>query len=154
MQGFALILISNVCVCVVHLHLYLYIHLCGYIYICITLCICTYVFTCTQMHTCVFVYTHAYICVFVHVCVQRLRDQRMVFIYLSIYFWLCWIFVARGAFSSRSERGTTLQLPCTGLSLRWLLLLQSVGSRAHRLQQLWYLSTYGIFWTGDQTLVP
>ena len=29
---------------------------------------------------------------------------------------------------------TFLQLRCTSLSLRWLLLVQSTGSRAHRLQ--------------------
>ena len=31
----------------------------------------------------------------------------------------------------------TLQLWCTGFSSQWLLLLQSMDSRAHRLQQLW-----------------
>ena len=42
--------------------------------------------------------------------------------------WLCWVFLAVGAF---------LELRCTGFSLRWLLWLQSTGSRALGCQQLW-----------------
>ena len=37
-------------------------------------------------------------------------------------------------FSPVAARGSTLQLWCTSLSLRWLLLVQSTGSRAHGLQ--------------------
>ena len=37
------------------------------------------------------------------------------------------------AFSSCSEQGTTLQLQGAGFSLRWRLLLQSMGSRMHQL---------------------
>ena len=94
------------------------------------------------MHTFVFVYTHAYICVFVHVCVQRLRDQRMVFIYLSMYFRLCSIFVARRAFSSQGKsEGLLSSCSGVGFSLQWLPLLPSTGSRAHGIQQLWFLDS-------------
>ena len=49
----------------------------------------------------------------------------------SVYFWLFWIFVAESAFL---WLGLHLWLPCTGFSLRWLLLLQSTGSRACKLE--------------------
>ena len=35
----------------------------------------------------------------------------------------------------------THQMWCTGLSLQWLLLLQSRGSRVHGLQQLWHMGS-------------
>ena len=45
------------------------------------------------------------------------------------FFWLCWVFVAaRGLSLVAVNRGYSL-LPCVGFSLRWLLLLQSTGSR-------------------------
>ena len=48
-----------------------------------------------------------------------------LFIYLFIYFGPCWVFVAaRGLFSSCGE-GDYYSLRCTGVSLWWLLLLQS-----------------------------
>ena len=48
---------------------------------------------------------------------------------LFIYFWLHWVFVAaRGLSLVAASRGYS-SLRCTGLSLRWLLLLQSTGSR-------------------------
>ena len=56
-----------------------------------------------------------------------------------VYFWLCFVFIAARAF---------LQLQCTGSSLQWLLLLQSTGSRVHKLnncgtwaQSLWLLGS-------------
>ena len=51
------------------------------------------------------------------------------YIYLFIYFWLCWVFVvARGLSLVAVCRGYSL-LQCACFSLRWLLLLRSVGSR-------------------------
>ena len=47
---------------------------------------------------------------------------------LFIYFWLPGSLGCTWAFSSCSERGYSL-LRCTGFSLRWLLLLQTTGSR-------------------------
>ena len=35
-------------------------------------------------------------------------------------------------------------LQCAGFSLQWLLLLGTVGSRAHRLQQLWDVGSVGV----------
>ena len=50
-------------------------------------------------------------------------------IYLFIYFWLHWVFVAaRGLSLVAASRGSS-SLQCTGFSLRWLLLLRSMGSR-------------------------
>ena len=50
------------------------------------------------------------------------------FIYF-IYFWLHWVFVAaRGLSLVAASRGYS-SLQCVGFSLRWLLLLQSTGSR-------------------------
>ena len=53
-----------------------------------------------------------------------------------IYFWLCWVFIAVWAFLQLRQAGATLQLQCACFSLQWLLLLQSTGPRALRLQQL------------------
>ena len=51
------------------------------------------------------------------------------FFNLFIYFWLHWVFVAaRGLSLVVVSRGYS-SLRCTGFSLRWLLLLQSTGSR-------------------------
>ena len=50
-------------------------------------------------------------------------------LFLFIYFWLCWVFVAaRGLSLVAVSRGYS-SLQCAGFSLRWLLLLQSAGSR-------------------------
>ena len=54
-------------------------------------------------------------------------------------------------FFQLSQAGTTLQLQCSGFSLRWLLLWQSTGSRA---QGLSCPEACGIFWTRDQTVSP
>ena len=49
--------------------------------------------------------------------------------FYSFYFWLRWVFVAvPGLALVATSRGYSL-LRCTGFSLRWLLLLQSTGSR-------------------------
>ena len=50
-------------------------------------------------------------------------------IYLFIYFWLRWVFVAAHRLSLvAASRGSSL-LQSVGFSLQWLLLLQSTGSR-------------------------
>ena len=61
-----------------------------------------------------------------------------------IYFWLRWVFVAAHGLSLVAVRGSYSLLWCTGFSLRWLLLFQSMGSRCTgfstcgtRAQQLW-----------------
>ena len=48
---------------------------------------------------------------------------------LFIYFWLCWVFVAAHGLSLVVASGGYSSLRCAGFSLRWLLLLQSTGSR-------------------------
>ena len=48
------------------------------------------------------------------------------FIYL---FWLCWVFVATHRLSLVAASGGYSSLRCAGFSLRWLLLLWSMGSR-------------------------
>ena len=50
------------------------------------------------------------------------------FIYLFIYFWLRLVFVAAHGISLVAVSGGYSLLPCTGFSLRWLLLLQSPGA--------------------------
>ena len=53
-----------------------------------------------------------------------------LFIVLFIYyFWLCWVFVAAHGLSLVAVSGGYSLLWCTSFSLRWLLLLQSTGSR-------------------------
>ena len=59
------------------------------------------------------------------------------FLILFIYFQLCCVFIARGAFLQLWRVGTTLSLPCAGFSFQWFLLLWSTGSRACGLQELW-----------------
>ena len=50
-------------------------------------------------------------------------------LFILFYFWLCWVFVAvHGLSLVAASRGYS-SLRCTGFSLRWLLLLQSTGSR-------------------------
>ena len=66
--------------------------------------------------------------------------QRTLFFTCIHLCWLCWVFTAARAFSDCSERGCSCT-GCPGSSLQWLLLLQSVGSRASRLQQLQFVSS-------------
>ena len=46
-----------------------------------------------------------------------------------IYFWLHWVFIAARGLSLTAGSGSYSSLWCTGFSLRWLLLLRSMGSR-------------------------
>ena len=48
---------------------------------------------------------------------------------LFIYFWLCWVFVAARRLSLVVASRGYSSLRCVGFSLRWLLLLRSMGSR-------------------------
>ena len=45
------------------------------------------------------------------------------------YLWLSWVFVAMHGLSLVAASGRYSSLRCRGFSLRWLLLLQSTGSR-------------------------
>ena len=49
--------------------------------------------------------------------------------FLFIYFWLCWVFVAARGLSLVAVSGGYSSLRCVGLSLWWLLLLRSMGSK-------------------------
>ena len=71
---------------------------------------CTAILARTQQVTCFFIYLK-------------------IFIYLFIYFWLSWVFVAAcGLPLVAASRGYS-SLRCAGFSLQWLLLLRSTGSR-------------------------
>ena len=54
---------------------------------------------------------------------------KNLFIYLFIYFWLCWVFVSAQGLSLVAASGGHSSSRCTGLSLSWPLLLRSTGSR-------------------------
>ena len=57
------------------------------------------------------------------------RGHSFLFIYLFIYYWLCWVFVSvRGLSLFAVSRGHSSSR-CTGLSLLQPLLLRSTGSR-------------------------
>ena len=66
-----------------------------------------------------------------------------------VYFWLCGILIAEcGLFSSCGEQGL-LSGYGTGFSLQWLLLLQSMGSRVLRLQQLQHMGSAALQYVGS-----
>ena len=48
---------------------------------------------------------------------------------LFIYFWLHWVFIAAHGLSLVAVSGAYSLLRCAGFSLRWLLLLRSMGFR-------------------------
>ena len=52
-----------------------------------------------------------------------------LFIYLFIYFWLCWVFVSVLGLSPVAASGDHSSSRCAGLSLSQPLLLRSTGSR-------------------------
>ena len=71
-----------------------------------------------------------------------------LFIYLFIYFWLRWVFVAVHGLSLIAATKGYSSLWCAGFSLRWLFLLWSMGSRCMgfsscgtRAQQLWLMGS-------------
>ena len=51
------------------------------------------------------------------------------FIYLFIYFWLCWVFISVQGLSLVAASGGHSSSRCAGLSLSQPLLLRSTGSR-------------------------
>ena len=63
------------------------------------------------------------------ICLFGFFLKNFTFIYLFIYFWLCWVFVSvRGLSLVAASRGHSSSR-CTGLSLLRPLLLRSTGSR-------------------------
>ena len=89
-----------------------------------------------------------------------------LFVCFYFYFWLHWVFVAAHGLSLIAASGGYSSLRCMGFSLRWLLLLQSTGSRCAGFsscntwaQQLWRtglvaLRHVGSSWTRDRTRDP
>ena len=83
---------------------------------------------------------------------------RWILIYLFIYFWLCWVFVAARGLSLVAASGGYSSLRCVRFSLRWLHLLRNTGSRAQA-QKLWHTDLVaprhvGSSRTRDRTRVP
>ena len=62
-------------------------------------------------------------------CVHSVVYPLTHFIYLFIYFWLCWVFVSVRGLSLLVESGGHSSSRCAGLSLSRPLLLRSTGSR-------------------------
>ena len=82
--------------------------------------------------------------ILVSACVSREPALRQMIVQVipitaetfgSIYFWLCWVFIAVLGLS-RVVSWATLESWCMSFSLRCLLLLQTTGSRACRLHYL------------------
>ena len=61
----------------------------------------------------------------------------IAFFLFLFFFWLRWVLIAVCGLSLVAVSGGYSSLWCVGISSWWPLLLQSVGSRLHRLQQLW-----------------
>ena len=62
------------------------------------------------------------------------QDSQLIYLFLKkfilfIYFWLHWVFIAARGLSLVAADGGYPSLRCVGFSLRWLLLLRSMGSR-------------------------
>ena len=55
--------------------------------------------------------------------------NKCIYLIYFFNFWLCWVFVAACRLSLVAAGGGYSSLQCAGFSLRWLLLLQSTGSR-------------------------
>ena len=65
---------------------------------------------------------------------ESLTELFFFFFFLRfLYFWLCWVFLAGCGLSLVVVGGGYSLLWCAGFSLQWLFLLQSTGSRAHKL---------------------
>ena len=123
--------------------------------------------------------------IYVYTFIKRHQHflQKFVLIIYSflkkfIYLWLCWVFIAACGLSLVAASGGYSSLRCMGCSLRWLLLLQSTGSRrvgfsscgtwAQQLwlpgsgaqtQQLWCTGLVALWhvgssWTRTRTRVP
>ena len=57
------------------------------------------------------------------------KNFYFIYLFILFYFWLCWVFVAAHRLSLLEVSGGYSLLQCMGFSLRWLLLLRSMGSR-------------------------
>ena len=77
---------------------------------------------CWQWIPLVFFYLKIFLC---FTCVI----EECLFIYLFIYFWLCWVFVSVRGLSLVAASGGHSSSRCAGLSLSRPLLLRSTGSR-------------------------
>ena len=60
---------------------------------------------------------------------QTLHPPQLLIFFPYFYFWQRWVFVAARGLSLVAESRGYSSLQCAGFSLRWLLLLQSTGSR-------------------------
>ena len=69
-------------------------------------------------------------------CFKLFFGDSLKFFFKLIYFWLHWVFIAAHELSLVVASGSYCSLHRAGFSLQWLLLLQSMGSRVSRLQQL------------------
>ena len=67
--------------------------------------------------------------VFLHVMSHFDSFPHSILFFKFIYLWLHWVFVAVHGLSLAAASGGYSSLWCTGFSLWWLLLLQSMGSR-------------------------
>ena len=70
-------------------------------------------------------------------CLSTSRDMISFYFLFKrfIYFWLCWVSVASSRLSLVVvSGGYSVSMQRVGFSLRWLLLLGSMGSRVRRLQ--------------------
>ena len=69
----------------------------------------------------------------IHYIAANLQDSRkctqLLFIYLFIYFWLCWVFVSVRGLPPVAASGGHSSSRCVGLSVSWPLWLRSTGSR-------------------------
>ena len=55
--------------------------------------------------------------------------NKFIYLFIYFYFWLRWVFVAAHGLSLVAASRVYSSLRCADFSLRWLLLLQSMGSR-------------------------
>ena len=65
-----------------------------------------------------------------HSNVCRSHFVYLLTVFLFIYFWWCWVFIATHGLSRVAASGSYFLLWWAGFSLWWLLLLRSTGSRA------------------------
>lgn len=89
-------------------------------------------------------------------CTQRDLGMHLLKNYLSVYFWLHWVFIATRVFLKMRWAGVTLLLWSVGISLPWLLSWQSTVSRVQGLQSLWHTGLGSLqlpckFWESSQT---
>ena len=87
------------------------------------------------------------------------QNSSFTLYFSKFHFWLHWVFIAASGLSLAVASKGYSPLRCTGFSLLWLLFLQSMGSRALGLQQLWLMNLVArrhmeSSQTQDQTGVP